>query len=107
MPKFDRFAIMSEAWAIYRRKTSMCRPTFAADRRKVFAHCLRTAWVWAKQRIAESLKTLQQRAAERVRELTLELMRIEARPWGMRSFRSADTRAELVAEISSLNHTSS
>lgn len=100
MPKFSSSAIMSEAWAIYRRETRMSRPTYVKDRRKLFARCLRTAWAWAKQSVAESLKTLQQRAAERVQELTLELMRIDARPWGMRSHRIADDRAEIASELS-------
>ncbi|MCZ3380394.1 hypothetical protein [Rhizobium sp. AG207R] len=96
MPKFNRAAIMAEAWAIYGRETLTSRPTFARDRRKLFAHCLRTAWAWAKRRVADSLKTLQQRAAQRVQELTLELMRIDARPWKMSTL--ADRRT-LQAEI--------
>ena len=99
MPRFNRAAIMAEAWSIYRRDTLNSRPKFARDRRKLFAHCLRTAWAWVKQRIADSLKTLQQRAAERVQELTLELMRIDARPWKMRTL---SDRRDIQAEITNL-----
>ncbi|MDL2410801.1 hypothetical protein PY650_35730 [Rhizobium calliandrae] len=99
MPKFDRATIIAEAWSIYRRDTRMSRPTFAKDRRKLFARCLRTAWAWAKQRITDSLKTLQQRAAERVETLTVELMRIDARPWKMATL--ADRRT-IEAEIDAL-----
>ncbi|KAA0698535.1 hypothetical protein DTW90_12060 [Neorhizobium sp. P12A] len=91
---------MGEAWSIYRRETTGCRPKFAKDRRKLFARCLRTAWAWAKHRIAESLKTLEQRAAERVQELSLELMRIDARPWKMHVI--AD-RATILSEIANLS----
>jgi hypothetical protein len=99
MPKFSPAAIMTEAWSLYRRETTGCRPKFARDRKKLFARCLRTAWAWAKHRIAENMKTLQQRAAERVQELTLELMRIDARPWKMKTV--ADRRA-VQAEIDTL-----
>jgi hypothetical protein len=92
-------SIMTEAWAIYRRETRMSRPTLVAGRRKLFAQCLRTAWAWAKQRIAEAAKSLQERAAERVEALTVELMRIDARPWKMRT---AADRSAVLSEIETL-----
>jgi hypothetical protein len=96
---FDIRSIMTEAWAIYRRETRTSRPSHAAGRRKLFAQCLRTAWAWAKQRIAEAKKSMQQRAADRVQELTLELMRIDARPWKMRT---AADRSAVLFEIETL-----
>ncbi|TQX88458.1 MULTISPECIES: hypothetical protein [unclassified Rhizobium] len=98
-PQFNVAAIMSEAWAIYRRETRLSRPTYAAGRRKLFAQCLRTAWAWAKQRIADAKKTMRQRAADRVQELTIELMRVDARPWKMRI---AGDRQAVLAEIEML-----
>ncbi|MBO9100327.1 MULTISPECIES: hypothetical protein [unclassified Rhizobium] len=91
--------IMTEAWAIYRRETRSSRPSHVEGRRKLFAQCLRTAWTWAKQRIADGKKTMQERAAERVQELTIELMRVDARPWKMRI---AGDRQAVLAEIKML-----
>jgi hypothetical protein len=91
--------IMTEAWAIYRRETRTSRPTRVVDRKKLFASCLRAAWAIAKHRVAEAAKDMTQRAADRVQELTLELMRIDARPWKMRV--TADRQAVL-AEIEAL-----
>ncbi|MBO9168422.1 hypothetical protein [Rhizobium sp. L245/93] len=85
MPKFSRQSVMSEAWSIYRRETRSSRPSRPEGRRKLFAQCLRNAWAWAKQRLVDSMKTIQQRAVERVRELTVELMQIDGRPWKMRA----------------------
>jgi hypothetical protein len=96
---FNRQQIMNEAWAIYRRETRTSRPTRLVDRKKLFARCLRSAWANAKHRIAEAAKDMTTRAAERVQELTLELMRIDARPWKMRV--SAD-RQSVLAEIEAL-----
>lgn len=96
MPKFDTRAIMQGAWAIYRRETRMSRPTHAKDRRKLLAHCLRAAWAAAKSAIVEAAKDMHQRAADRVQELTAELMRIDARPWKMRV---AGDRQAVLAEI--------
>lgn len=99
MPKFDRAAIMSHAWKLYRRDWSSARPADAHARRKSFSRCLKSAWMTAKWRVAEALKTLQQRAADRVLELTTELMRIDARPWRMRI--SAD-RADILNQIATV-----
>jgi hypothetical protein len=96
---FDRQQIMNEAWAIYRRETRTSRPTRLIDRKKLFASCLRAAWAIAKHRIAEAAKSMAQRAADRVQELTLELMRIDARPWKMRV---TGDRQALQAEIANL-----
>ncbi|MGA1800578.1 hypothetical protein VH564_00120 [Rhizobium sp. HT1-10] len=97
--KFDVRSIMSEAWAIYRRDTRMSRPSLTADRRKLFARCLRTAWAWAKQRIADAMKSLQQRAADRIHELTLELTRIESRGWKMPTLADRRTVLEEIASL--------
>lgn len=103
MPKFDLKQIMSDAWAIYRRNWPKgSRPKGEQARSKEWAKALRNAWVWAKQARADAMKSLAERAADRVRELTAELMRIDAQPWGMRSHRSADARSAIAAEISQL-----
>lgn len=99
MPKFDRAAIMAHAWKLYRRDWANARPANAQARRKSFSRCLKSAWMTAKWKVAEALKTLQQRAADRVLELTNELMRIDARPWRMRS--SAD-RADILNQIATV-----
>ncbi|MGR9169611.1 hypothetical protein [Rhizobium sp. KDH_Rht_773_N] len=96
MPKFNRAAIMSLAWKLYRRDWANCRPANAEARRKAFSRCLKSAWMTAKYEAAETLKTVQQRAADRVQELTLELMRVDARGW--RQSTLADRR-NLQAEI--------
>ncbi|MDR9808230.1 hypothetical protein [Rhizobium hidalgonense] len=99
MPKFSRSTIMSLAWKLYRRDWAHCRPANAAAHRKSFSRCLKSAWMTAKFEAAEARKTIGQRAADRVQELTLELMRIEARPLKMTI--AADRRA-IQAEIQSL-----
>ncbi|WET74121.1 hypothetical protein [Rhizobium croatiense] len=99
MPKFDRAAIMSHAWKLYRRDWANARPADAQARRKSFSRCLKSAWMTAKWKVDEALKTLQQRAADRVLELTTELMRVDARPWSMRT--SAD-RADILNQIATV-----
>lgn len=99
MSKFDRRQIMQDAWTIYRRQWIGCRPANEATRKKSFALALRNAWMWAKQAAAEAQKSLAEKAADRVQELTAELMRIDAQPWGMRSHRRADARSAIQAEI--------
>ncbi|MHC2359066.1 hypothetical protein [Rhizobium leguminosarum] len=96
MPKYDRAAIMAHAWKIYRRDWANARPADAQARGKSFSRCLKSAWMTAKWKVAEALKTIQQRAADRVHELTTELMRVDARPWLMRT--SAD-RADILNQI--------
>ncbi|TBH34687.1 hypothetical protein ELG66_01510 [Rhizobium leguminosarum] len=81
MPKFNRAAIMTLAWKLYHRDWANARPANAQAHRKSFSRCLRSAWMTAKHHAAEALKTVQQRAADRVQELTLELMRVDARGW--------------------------
>jgi len=99
MPKFNRAAIMTMAWKLYRRDWVNSRPASAEARRKSFSRCLKSAWMTAKFEVDEASKTIKQRAADRVQELTLELMRIEARPLKMTI--AADRRA-IQAEIQTL-----
>ena len=99
MPKFDRSRIMQMAWAMYRKQWNGSRPANEASRRKSFSRCLKSAWMTAKWEAAEALKTIQQRAADRVQELTSELMRVDGRPWKMRP--KAD-RSAILAEIATL-----
>jgi membrane protein involved in colicin uptake len=103
MSKFDRRQIMQDAWSIYRRQWIDCRPANEATRKKSFAQALRNAWMWAKHAVAEAQKSLAEKAADRVRELTAELMRIDARPWGMRSHRTAEARDAIQAEITQMS----
>ncbi|RFB87221.1 hypothetical protein B5K08_22520 [Rhizobium leguminosarum bv. trifolii] len=99
MPKYDRSAIMAHAWKLYRRDWANARPANAQARRKSFSRCLKSAWMTAKWKVAEVLKTIQQRAADRVLELTTELMRVDARPWRMRT--TAD-RADILNQIATV-----
>lgn len=99
MSKFNRSAIMSLAWKLYRRDWNNCRPANAEARRKSFSRCLKSAWMTAKFEAAEARKTLKQRAADRVEDLTRELLRIDARPWSMATL--ADRRT-VQAEIQAL-----
>ncbi|MHC2457710.1 hypothetical protein ACVMIX_004351 [Rhizobium leguminosarum] len=102
MPKFNRAAIMTLAWKLYRRDWVNCRPASAEARRKSFSRCLKSAWMTAKFEAAEARKTLKQRAADRVDELTRELLRIDARPWKMTTV--VDRRA-IQAEIEAIRLT--
>ncbi|TNM66481.1 hypothetical protein [Aliirhizobium smilacinae] len=102
MPKFDLRQIMRDAWSIYRRIWGgSCRPANEQVRRKELAKALRNAWALARQARAAAAKTLAEKAADRVRELTAELMRLDARPWGMRSHRSATARDVIQLELAS------
>ncbi|MBB4255460.1 hypothetical protein [Rhizobium sp. BK008] len=102
MPKFDRAAIMSTAWRLYRRDWANARPATVEARHKSFSRCLKSAWMTAKFEAAEARKTIEQRAADRVEDLARELMRIDARPWKMTTF--TDRRA-IQAEIQALRMT--
>jgi len=99
MPNFDLARIMGLAWKIYRRDTALARPANADARHKAFSLALKSAWMTAKYEIAEARKTVQQRAADRVQELTTELMRDDARGWRVAG--RAD-RLAVHAEISTL-----
>lgn len=110
MPKFDLSAIMRKAWAMYREFRVRYAP-WQIERGIVdasFSNCLRISWRLAKQDAAEkaaaakALASYGHRAAGRVRELTAELMRIDAQSWGMRSHRAADTRASIQSEMTNL-----
>ncbi|WP_117196391.1 hypothetical protein [Rhizobium terrae] len=112
MTKFDRAAIMRKAWEKYREFRARYAP-WQIERRIVdasFSNCLRISWRIAKREAAEkaaaaqALTSYSDRAADRVRELTVELMRIDAQPWGMRSHRTADTRSAIQEEIRTLQH---
>jgi hypothetical protein len=102
MPKFNRVAIMTLAWKLYRRDWVNCRPASAEARRKSFSRCLKSAWMTAKFEAETARKTIKQRAADRVEDLTHELMRIDARPWKMTTV--TDRRA-IQAEIQALRTT--
>ncbi|MFF0947472.1 hypothetical protein ACFYE9_07320 [Rhizobium leguminosarum] len=99
MPKFNRAAIMTLAWKLYRRDWTNARPANGQAHRKSFSRCLKSAWMTAKFEAEKARMTIKQRAADRVEELTRELMRIEARPWKMTTV--ADRRA-IQAEIQAL-----
>ncbi|SEH78675.1 hypothetical protein SAMN05216228_1008105 [Rhizobium tibeticum] len=99
MPRFDRAAIMAHAWRLYRNQWTGARPANLQARRKSFSRCLKSAWMTAKWDAAEALKTATQRAADRVQELTFELMRDDARDWRVSG--RADRRA-IYTEIAGL-----
>ena len=105
MPRFNKAQIMRDAWSTYRRNWRGCRPATEAIRRKELGKALKAAWVSAKQEQAEDRKSLPDKATDRVRELTNELMRLDARPWGMRSHHSAAERAVIAAEINAITTT--
>lgn len=108
---FDRSQIMKEAWKRWRD----IRATYAVWQIKrgivdaSFSNCLKIAWRIAKREAVEKLAAAKvfaqygDRAAERVRELTAELMRLDARPWGMRSHTISSARAAIASEISNLS----
>ena len=103
MPRYDRAAIMAHAWKIYRRDWANARPADGQARRKSFSRCLKSAWMTAKWKAAEVLKTFEARAADHVLELTTELMRIDARPWRVPT--GPDRRA-IISEIAALQRES-
>ena len=96
--------VMIIAWTLYHRDTQLHRPSTAAGRRKWFARALATAWIWARQQAADATKTEDQHRAERLASLRLELLRIDARPFGMSI---AKDRTTLMAEIDHLTAQSS
>ncbi|MBY3344891.1 hypothetical protein [Rhizobium laguerreae] len=96
MQKFDKGAVMRMAWAIYRKRWVGARPANEAARRKSFGQCLKSAWMTVKYQAAEAVKTVQQRAADRIQELTAELMRVDARPWRVGI---GTDRAEILTQI--------
>ncbi len=85
---------------LYRRNfTSYSRPAGKEGCRRAWKQALRNAWMWAKQEVAEAAKSAKQKAADRLAMLKAELMRFDARPWGMREHRVANERSELVSQI--------
>ena len=109
MPRFNKAAIMSAALENYRYLRTQYADWQIA-RRIVdvsFSRCLRAAWANAKKELAEAqtraavVASYGERAAEQVRNLTIELMRIDARPWKMST---RIDRNAVIAEITSLSH---
>lgn len=96
--------VMIIAWALYHPDTRLRRPLTAAGRRRWFAHSLATAWIWARQQATDATKTEDQHRAERLTGLKLELLRIDARPFGMSI---AKDRTALLEEIDLLTAQSS
>ncbi len=105
VPKFDRAAIMRAAWENYRYLCGQYA-NWQIERGLVdvsFSRCLKAAWANAKKEMADARARAAihaaygERAAERVQALTLELMRIDARPWKM------STRADRVAVQAEIN----
>jgi hypothetical protein len=96
--------VMIIAWTLYHRDTRLHRPSTAAGRRKWFARALAAAWTWAQQQTIDATKTEEQQRAERLTSLKLELLRIDARPFGMSI---AKDRTTLKAEIDRLTAQSS
>ncbi|EJK79457.1 hypothetical protein [Rhizobium sp. AP16] len=96
--------VMIIAWTLYHRDTRLRRPRTAAGRRRWFAHSLATAWIWAREQATDATKTEDQHRAERLTGLKLELLRIDARPFGMSI---AKDRTTLMAEIERLTAQSS
>ncbi|WP_153365162.1 hypothetical protein [Rhizobium sp. ICMP 5592] len=96
--------VMIIAWTLYRRDTRLHRPSTAAGRHKWFASALATAWTWAQQQTIDANKTEEQHRAKQLTDLKLELLRIDARPFGMSI---AKDRTTLMAEIDRLTAQSS
>ena len=111
LPKFDRAAVMRKAWEIYR--DFRARYGEWQIKSKIidasFSNCLKISWRVAKREAAErqataaALATYGDRAADRVRELTDELTRIDAQPWGMQSHRIANHRNTVAAELAAFS----
>jgi len=98
--------VMTTAWTLYRRDTRLCRPSTAATRSKWFAHALLTAWTWARQQATDATKTEDQSRAERIANLRLELLRIDARPFGMSIARDRMVLMEEIHHLSAKSHAS-
>ena len=99
MPKFSRAQVMRAAWMTYRRRYGFLCLGFS---REEFRSALREAWREARKALAKAVALARMTVAEiadRVAMLSFELMRIDARPWGMSI---ADDRAEVLAEITGL-----
>ncbi|MBB4569229.1 hypothetical protein, partial [Rhizobium leucaenae] len=92
--------VMTTAWTLYRRDTQLRRPSTAAARRRWFARALSTAWTWSRQQATDATKTEDQSRADLIANLRLELLRIDARPFGMSIARD---RAMLTEEIHRLS----
>ncbi|WP_133705400.1 hypothetical protein [Rhizobium sp. BK313] len=92
--------VMTTAWTLYHQDTRLCRPSTAAARRKWFARALSRAWRWARQQATEATKTEDQSRAERIANLWLELLRIDARPFGMSIARDRATMMEEIHHLS-------
>ena len=98
MPKFDKAAIMRTAWEIARKRFPNMKT--AADRRFALSLGLKSAWMGAKYEAQQATKTAHQRAAARVEEMKLELMRLDATPFKIRL--DGDKRAALASRIDAM-----
>jgi hypothetical protein len=94
-PKFDRTAIMTRAWAIFRQTYCYPRIKFASIGRPSFAFCLRQAWAEAGK--AAQLAALPAAAkAARIVELT-DVIRFAPfnESWAQASREITSARAEI------------
>ena len=82
MPKFDRAAVMRLAWEIYRKRFGGERD--AARRRWAFSLSLKSAWMTVKWEAKEAAKSAEQKRADEIAALRLEVLRIAATPFRMR-----------------------
>jgi len=110
MPKFDKRLIMQRAWEKYRafRKSYGAWQIERGIVDASFSNCLRISWRIAKKEAADAAAAAKakaaygERAADRVHQLTAELMRLDCKPWGMRSHRVADARQAMRQELAVL-----
>ena len=82
MPKINRAAVMRLAWEIYRQRFGGKRD--AASRRWAFSLSLKSAWMTVKWDAKEAAKNAEQKRADEIEALRLEVLRIEATPFRMR-----------------------
>jgi hypothetical protein len=74
MPKFDRAAVMTRAWAIFRQTYSYPAIKFSDIGRRCFAGCLRKAWVEAREAARVAALTPEEKA-DRIESLNYLIQR--------------------------------
>lgn len=99
MPKFDRAAVMRLAWEIYRKRFGGEKRD-AASRRWAFSLSLKSAWMTVKYEAKEAAKSAEQKRADEIAALRLEVLRIGASATGF--LRVVDEHAMASATILSM-----
>lgn len=75
--------VMDMAWNLYRRNTRTSRPKFAADRVRLFARCLKSAWASVKETARRGIQSVAEFAAEEITRINNAIEHLYYRPFGM------------------------